>query len=185
MGRGPRATSPVTGREQILSPAALATAGFVVISGAQTGVDRAALDAAMALGIPCGGWCPAGRRAEDGVIAMRYPVVETERADYRDRTEANVLAADGTLVVTEGPVRAESGTACTIDLARKHGRPHLVLDLAGTLFPLVAVVGAWWRGTGGRVLNVAGPRESQSPGIGARSGEFLRRAFARIVSTHS
>lgn len=73
-----------------------------IISGGQTGVDRAALDVALELGLPCGGWCPRGRRAEDGVIAERYPLTETRSARYAVRTVRNVRAADGTLVLTRG-----------------------------------------------------------------------------------
>lgn len=72
-----------------------------VISGGQTGVDRAALDVALKLGIPCGGWCPKGRKAEDGPIAPKYPLKEAKSAQYQFRTEANVMEADGTLIVAE------------------------------------------------------------------------------------
>lgn len=73
-----------------------------VISGGQTGVDRAALDVALELGLPCGGWCPAGRRAEDGPIPARYPLTETAGADYVERTRRNVVEADATLVLCHG-----------------------------------------------------------------------------------
>jgi hypothetical protein len=86
--------------------------GFKIISGGQTGVDRAALDAALALNIPCGGWCPKGRKAEDGPIPERYPLQETSSADYRVRTEKNVTDSDGTLILTRGPVTG--GTAYTV-----------------------------------------------------------------------
>lgn len=144
-----------------------------MISGGQTGVDRAALDAALALGIPCGGWCPRGRRAEDGAIDSRYPLVETPGRDYRERTEANVASSDATLVVTRGAVRADTGTALTIERARALGRPWMVADIGDASPLLVEAVVSWWRGTGGRILNVAGPRERSDPGIGAAAGEFL------------
>src|SRR5438876_4889366 len=88
-----------------------------IVSGGQTGVDRAALDVALELGIPCGGWCPKGRRAEDGRIPLRYPLEETTLNIYPQRTEWNVRDSDGTLVLTTG--RPEGGSALTNELARR------------------------------------------------------------------
>lgn len=104
-----------------------------IISGGQTGVDRGALDAALDLGITCGGWCPEGRLAEDGVISRRYPVRELPGADYRQRTLANVLAADGTLLID----------AAELDVARAAQRITEFLDAFSIM-----------------TLNVAGPRAS-------------------------
>src|SRR6266851_4977853 len=95
-----------------------------IISGGQTGVDRAALDVALELGIPCGGWCPKGRRAEDGRIPKRYPLVETPTPAYPVRTEWNVRDSDGTLVLARG--QASGGTALTIEFATDYGKPCLV-----------------------------------------------------------
>jgi hypothetical protein len=98
-----------------------------IVSGGQTGVDRAALDVALALGYPCGGWCPRGRRAEDGPIDDRYPLTETKTDRYQERTRLNVRDADATLIVTRGyPV---GGTRLTVDTAVRAGRPCLVIDL--------------------------------------------------------
>lgn len=98
-----------------------------VISGGQTGVDRAALDVARERGLALGGWCPRGRRAEDGRIPDTYPLTETRTADYRERTRRNVLAADATLVLTRGA--PSGGTAYTLAVARRAGKPALVADL--------------------------------------------------------
>jgi hypothetical protein len=144
-----------------------------IVSGGQTGVDRAALDAALALGIPCGGWCPRGRRAEDGWIDPRYPLRETPSADYPQRTEWNVRDSDGTLVLTRG--RPTGGTALTIALARRHGRSLLVLDLEQDPGP--AEVLRWAETREVTVLNVAGPRESQQPGIQHEARDFLEEAL--------
>jgi hypothetical protein len=151
-----------------------------VVSGGQTGVDRAALDAARALGLPCGGWCPRGRLAEDGPIDPAYPLVETPGVDYAQRTEWNVRDSDGTLVLVRG--RSAGGTALTIALARRHGKPLLVLDLTRDPSPDEAL--RWIEAGRIGVVNVAGPRESQNPGIGTEAREFLERLF-RLTSTRA
>jgi hypothetical protein len=139
-----------------------------VVSGGQTGVDRAALDAALGLGIPCGGWCPAGRWAEDGRIPSRYPLRETPRADPAQRTLWNVRDADATLILSPRPLRG--GTRFTRDCARRLGRPCEVRDpLADGPGP----VRRWLLGLGPLVLNVAGPRESELPGAHAASLRWL------------
>ena len=152
-----------------------------VVSGGQTGVDRAALDAARALGLPLGGWCPRGRRAEDGAIPAEYPLRETPGDDYAERTEWNVRDADATLVLTRG--QPSPGTALTIDLARRLERPLLVLDLRDDPDP--GAVARFVRDQDVGVLNVAGPRESQSPGIGSEARAFLERAFRLVTSTRA
>ncbi len=145
-----------------------------VVSGGQTGVDRAALDAAMALGLACGGWCPRGRRAEDGAIPSRYPLRETHGIAYPERTAWNVRDSDATLVLTLG--RPRGGTALTISLARKAGKPVMVVDLNAD-GPAATEVRAWLDREGVRILNVAGPRESQAPGAHARASRFLLATF--------
>jgi hypothetical protein len=151
-----------------------------VVSGGQTGVDRAALDAARALGLPCGGWCPRGRLAEDGPIDTGYPLAETPGADYAQRTEWNVRDSDGTLVLARG--RPSGGTALTIALARRLGRPLLVVHLERD--PSADEARRWIEARGIGVLNVAGPRESQRPGVGAEARAFLERLF-RLTSTRA
>ena len=140
-----------------------------IISGGQTGVDRAALDAALELGIPCGGWCPRGRRAEDGPIPDRYPLHETSTDAYPQRTERNVRDSDGTLILTRG--MPDRGTALTRNLARKHKKPCKFVNLSRP--PLPEAVRTWIESHPIRILNVAGPRESSQPGIGARARQFL------------
>ncbi|MCX5912053.1 MAG: putative molybdenum carrier protein, partial [Deltaproteobacteria bacterium] len=97
-----------------------------IISGGQTGVNRAALDVAIEFGIPCGGWCPKGRKAEDGPIDPKYSLKETKSQEYQFRTEANVIEADGTLILTIG--KPTGGTAYTAQMAFKYRKPHLVVD---------------------------------------------------------
>jgi len=141
-----------------------------IVSGGQSGVDRAALDAALDLGIPCGGWCPRNRLAEDGRIEERYPLTETASDKTAQRTEWNVRDSDGTLVLTRG--EPSGGTALTIRLAGRLGRPFLVVDLAegGD----AGKAGEWIRRNRIEVLNVAGPRESKAPGIHGEATAFLR-----------
>jgi hypothetical protein len=145
-----------------------------LISGGQTGVDRAALDVALELGLLCGGYCPKGRRAEDGPLAARYPLQETASRDYAQRTEWNVRESDGTLVLTRGP--ADRGTALTLALAQRLGRPSLTVDLYAPREPSVAR--EWIERKRILVLNVAGPRESRCPGIYAAAVGLLRELLA-------
>lgn len=143
-----------------------------IISGGQTGVDRAALDVAVEMGIPREGWCPRGRLAEDGVLPDRYPLRETPRADYEQRTEFNVRDSDGTLILAHGPL--SGGTALTKSLARRLGKPCCVLDL-GSHPGVVGPVLQWLKQKQIHALNVAGPRESQQPGIYEKAAAFLRQ----------
>ena len=128
-----------------------------IISGGQTGADRAALDAALARGGEAGGWCPKGRLAEDGIIDDRYPLTETSRRDYAQRTRFNVRDSDATLIVARRPLTG--GTALTERLALACGKPCLVVHPDHTP-DAVAVCRNWVERHGVRILNVAGPRHS-------------------------
>ena len=141
-----------------------------IVSGGQTGVDRAALDAALAAGFPCGGWAPKGRRAEDGVIPERYPLRETLSEDYGERTRHNVRDSDATLVLTRD--LPQGGTLLTLEEAHALGRPHLVVNLGRAPDPGQAA--RWLQQSGAGVLNVAGPRESTVPGIHQMASQFLQ-----------
>lgn len=142
-----------------------------LVSGGQTGVDRAALDVALDVGLPCGGWCPKGRRAEDGILSSRYPLKETPSEEYAQRTTWNVRDADGTLILTMGP--ATGGTAQTIDDAIRLKKPYLMIDVAAPADP--AAIRTWLVANQIRTLNVAGPRESKCPGIYADASQFLHQ----------
>ena len=147
-----------------------------VISGGQTGVDRAALEAATACGIPIGGWCPEGRRAEDGTIPDRYPLTETPSREYPVRTKWNVRDSDATLIMTLGT--PDGGTRLTAKAAASLGKPCLIVraDDPGARDTAVAFIDE----TRGTILNVAGPRESRQPGIFPRAREFLIQVFRAI-----
>jgi hypothetical protein len=144
-----------------------------IVSGGQTGVDRAALDIALALGIPHGGWCPSGRKAEDGRLPERYLLEETPSSDYAPRTRWNVRDSDGTLVLTRG--EAIGGTALTIKTAEEQRKPLLTYDL-GT-GPGPETIRTWLSREGIAMLNVAGPRESESPGVYDLAKSLLESVF--------
>ena len=143
--------------------------GMKIVSGGQTGVDRAALDVALERGLECGGWCPAGRVAEDGRIDDRYLLIETPSADPAQRTEWNVRNSDGTLVLTGG---ASPGTELTLEVARRLGKPAYVW--AATSPADAGSFRRWLQVHGVRTLNVAGPRESESPGVYVAALGYLR-----------
>jgi len=146
-----------------------------VVSGGQSGVDRAALDAALELKLPCGGYVPKGRLAEDGPIPYRYPMTESESGDYRVRTELNVVHSDATLILHRGPMFG--GTLLTEELCRKNGKTAFAVDLAAGVEPAVERIREFLKRQSPAVLNVAGPRESNSPGIYAASLAVLRKAL--------
>ncbi len=154
---------------------------ILILSGGQTGVDRAALDAALHLGVAVGGWCPAGRWAEDGPIPVRYPLRETTSADPAERTQRNVADADALLVLAPGV--PTGGTARAIDTARALGRTVWVADPTsnpvGPVLTGLQTLGRARPATEAVRVNVAGPRESEAPGVYVASldwlGELLRR----------
>lgn len=141
-----------------------------IVTGGQTGVDRAALDAAIRLGMPVGGWCPKGRLAEDGRIDERYPLVETPSSRSEERTRWNVRDSNATLVLGSAPFT--DGTVITLAEADRLGRPALVVDPARAD---IAEVREWLAAHDVRTLNVAGPRESVRPGIYRLAYFFLER----------
>lgn len=141
-----------------------------IVSGGQTGVDRAALDWALANGAACGGWCPLGRLAEDGIIDLRYPLRETPENDPAQRTEWNVRDSDGTLIVSLAK-RLVGGTRLTEVLAERLAKPHLVLAKTdGDLSAQVEALRRFIAENGIQVLNIAGPRASGEPSV----GEYVR-----------
>lgn len=148
-----------------------------VVSGGQTGVDRAALDVGLELGLEVGGWCPRGRWAEDGPIPARYPLIETRSPEVHVRTQRNVECSTATLVLSRGsPI---GGTRYTVEIAQSMCRPLLVVDLFDHSKDAVAAIVRWLEDVRPEVLNVAGPRESGAPGITDEAMHTLRLAFAR------
>jgi len=129
-----------------------------IYSGGQAGVDRGALDAALQTGNPCAGWCPKGRRAEDGPIPPRYPLRQVD-GGYDDRTRKNVEASDGTLILHRGTL--SQGTLLTLQICREFGKPVCLVD-ADTASAEDAAIAAqkFIEHHGIERLNVAGPRRS-------------------------
>ena len=132
-----------------------------IYSGGQSGVDRAALDAAILLNINHGGWCPKGRQAEDGRIDSSYLLTETDSSDYRVRTQLNVRDSDATLILFTGIL--EGGTKYTYEYASKIEKPVLLFNI--NIKPDLKNITDWILENKISVLNIAGPRESKNPGI--------------------
>lgn len=141
-----------------------------IISGGQTGVDRAALDVAIEQGIACGGWCPAGRRSVDGIIPDKYPLTETGSREYGVRTRWNVRDSDATLILNAGAL--EGGTELTMESADRQNKPCLLVRMedAGALQQIIV----WLSHVQPAVLNIAGPREERRPGAYALAVALLR-----------
>jgi Circularly permutated YpsA SLOG family len=152
-----------------------------IVSGGQTGVDRAALDFALRHGFEHGGWCPRGRLAEDDIIPPIYRLRETDSAEYEERTEKNVLDSDTTLIVARER-ELSGGTAFTKTCAEQHGRPLLVVWERDGLSHGAAALSKFLKQNKVRTLNVAGPRESQAPGLRKFVRELLEAAlFAKLT----
>jgi hypothetical protein len=147
-----------------------------IVSGGQTGVDRAALDVARDLGLARGGWCPAGRAAEDGPIPPEHPLRETPSADPAERTAWNVRDSDATLILARGELAGGSALSAREAQARK--RPLRVVRLDVGDPGVLDQTRAWLARYTPPVLNVAGPRESEDPGVGAAAARFLRELLA-------
>jgi putative molybdenum carrier protein len=147
-----------------------------IVSGGQTGADRAALDWAIAHGLEHGGWCPRGRRAEDGTIAGHYRLRETPSDSYVERTEWNVRDSDGTVILSVREALT-GGSKRTAELAGQHGKPCLHLSLEANQADAGERLRGFVQAHGIRVLNVAGPRASGDPEIVAFVTETLDRAF--------
>jgi hypothetical protein len=137
--------------------------GLKIISGGQTGADRAALDWAIKHGILYGGWCPKGRRAEDGPVDAKYQLQETPSSNYLQRTEWNARDSDGTVIFSIGE-HLTGGSLKTVEFAIKHRKPHLHLS-AASKYNAVQELKQWMQQNKIRVLNIAGPRASKEPTV--------------------
>lgn len=155
-----------------------------IVSGGQTGADQGALDAAIDLGIPHGGWIPRGRKTENGPLPERYRLREMPSSGYAERTEKNVVDADGTVILSHGPLTG--GSLYTRKMAIRHERPWIHLDLnRNSEFEAAMILSKWIWGQGIRVLNVAGPRASKDPSIHQATVDILESAvFLLQMGSH-
>lgn len=155
-----------------------------IVSGGQTGVDRAALDAALETGTECGGWCPEGRLAEDGEIPSHYPLTELKASGYTKRTRQNVIDSDGTVIIYFGAL--SGGTEKTLLFCLNHKRPYLLID-ASELTPerTAERIKRFVTDHSIGVLNIAGPRAGGEPlayGYAFKAMVyFLKRLNEKIV----
>ena len=154
-----------------------------IISGGQTGADRAGLDVAIARSIPHGGSCPKSRKSEDGPLPARYLLSETPSGNYLVRTERNAAESDVTVIFTFSAL--SGGSKRTAGFAKKHGRPilHLIL-VAGREEHAAERLAAFVRQHRVARLNIAGSRESKEPGIHARASRVLNLALDELGFTH-
>jgi hypothetical protein len=152
---------------------------LTIVSGGQTGADRAGLDWAIAHGIPHGGWCPKGRRAEDGAIPAQYLLNETPSSTYIQRTEWNVRDSDGTVIFTMEE-RLVGGSLRTLQLARLRRKPHLHVAAASNA-NFASALTKWMKQNGVRVLNIAGSRTSQEPEV----GQFVRSVLEEGLRSYA
>jgi hypothetical protein len=147
-----------------------------IISGGQTGVDRAGLDAAIALNIEHGGYVPKGRKAEDGHVPQKYQMEEMKKGGYPARTKKNIEASDGTVIFCQG--RPSTGTKLTVDYAVQIKKPFLVLDIDSiSKQTAVGMIREWITKEGIEVMNVAGPRQSSAPIVAQMARKILIEVF--------
>ena len=148
-----------------------------IVSGGQTGADRAGLDIAIRWGFPHAGWCPKGRKAEDGVIGGQYQLVETPSANYLQRTEWNARDSDATVIFTIASTLT-GGSKRTAEFAAKHHKPFLHLPRHSSSYePPALILQRFVEDNCVRVLNVAGTRASKEPEVWKFAYETLEAAF--------
>jgi hypothetical protein len=148
-----------------------------VVSGAQTGVDRAALDAALSVGVPAGGWVPEGRKAEDGILPAHYPVQEMPGAGYRQRTRQNVIDSDATLIIYFDEL--SGGTQATLRDCLQHKKPYCIIDAREIdMSRAVQKILDFIQRHRIMVLNVAGPRASSH----AQAYDYTYNVMAELLA---
>jgi len=142
-----------------------------IITGGQTGVDRGALDFALDYGYPSGGFCPKSRKSEKGKIPKKYPLIELESNEYIDRTKKNISISDGTLIIKDNQPLGE-GTMNTLELCKKYKKPFFIAEINLQPEGYYKFI-SWLKINNISGLNIAGNRESQSPGIAKKAYTLL------------
>jgi hypothetical protein len=151
-----------------------------ILSGGQTGVDRAALDAALDLGVSCGGYCPLGRKAEDGTVPEKYPLKTLPTARYRDRTLKNLLEAEATVIFFNKAMRG--GTRLTAQMCRENAKQFISIDADRLDQHKAADLVRNFIDTHHLCsINVAGPRKSQWPG----GYDYAYRVLRTVLATRT
>jgi len=153
-----------------------------IVSGGQTGVDQGALDYALENGIEAGGWCPKDRICENGIIPDKYPLEEVNEEDYNLRTMLNVRDSDGTLVIIRDGYM-EEGTRLTIDYSKELSKPWFLVDLmvmSRQMESIFEALSNWITDNQIATLNVAGNRESNSPGIQLETAGILKKVLVKL-----
>lgn len=151
-----------------------------IYSGGQTGADRGGLNAALAVGMEIGGWCPKGRRAEDGRIPLKYPLKETATDDYPPRTEMNVKNSSATVIFSWGDTLSR-GCRLTMRLAEKHKKPYILIEARDQSEEAAASkLATFLKQHNPEILNVAGNRESKAPGIELTVERVILMALANL-----
>ncbi len=166
-----------------------------IVTGGQTGVDRAGLDAAIDLNINYGGWCPKGRIDEKGIIPDKYKNlveipnnIENEKENYDTRTKMNIRDSDATLIFLPCypiPLEIQDGTLLTINEVSSQNKPYLLINLKNDPEENSIIFFEWIRFNNVSILNIAGPRESNSPGIYKNSYDFLSKFLPTLNISHS
>jgi hypothetical protein len=164
-----------------------------IVSGGQTGVDRAALDVAIELDSPYGGWCPKGRIDEKGMIPEKYCRLKeiqgnftTEKENYDTRTKQNIIDSDGTLILVPKiplPPEIRDGTLLTIKEVKKQNEPYLIIDLSQAPSNNATLIDFWAKYHNITTLNIAGPRESTCPGIYNTSLDLLKETVPDLIKS--
>ncbi|MDY6801271.1 MAG: putative molybdenum carrier protein [Bacteroidota bacterium] len=146
-----------------------------IIAGGQTGVDTGALDFALDNHFPCGGYCPQDRKNENGKIPLKYPLTEINSNNYIDRTLRNVIESDGTLIIKD-KLPLKKGSVDTIALCKKYKKPFFIAEINLQSENRDQII-HWLEINNIKILNVAGNRESQSPGIAKKTYTLLKFLF--------
>ena len=155
-----------------------------IISGGQTGVDRAVLDAALDLGCPCGGWCPENRMAEDGMIPDYYPLQVLAGSGYRQRTKQNVRDSDATVIIYFDYIFPKGGTELTLLECIKKNKPYLLID--GSEWSILRAaerICLFCQKNDVSILNVAGPKGSSLPQAYTFTHQVMITTLNKIINT--